>query len=371
MTAENLIGGIAWLQGAVILAALIFAGFDGLFAVTKQRRNILTRRRMALAALAGVALLPFGLPALLASGYGSTLNATEVLVAQYLKGNLSMSASEVTSLLDMQARWISQLSTAATPASQAALALFGGAFILRAAYLVLNVARIRRAIRAGQLLRRSRRVSVLLSPEITVPFSTRGLWRYYVVMPVEIVADSDTMSMSLGHELQHIRQGDVDAEVLLSLASPLLVLNPGFWFLSAHLRKLGELACDRVTLKRRGFDPHTYALRLLAVARHNRDMAAQPAAFGVPLLGRALPVLGRRRSMLKDRIVEIAREQSQPSRDTWAVSLGLSALMVAAVLGSAASLAQPKDWSHERLMLSSVANLERLNQLNTLAQRSW
>ncbi|MEC7964085.1 MAG: hypothetical protein VX201_12470 [Pseudomonadota bacterium] len=40
-------------------------------------------------------------------------------------------------------------------------------------------------------------------------------------------------------------------------------------------------------------------------------------------------------------------------------------------VATATAVAQPKDWSHDRIMLSTVANLERLNQLNTMAQRSW
>lgn len=370
MTAEQLIGGMAWIQGMVLLAALVLAIFDGLFALCGQRRNFLTRRRLGLTAIFTVALLPLVLPWLLTSNFAHSINATEVLVSQYLKGNLAMSAAEVTDLLNTKARWVDAVSRQDTWVTQAILAVFVAAFLGRTLYLLHNALRIRGAIRGGRVLRRGRRLRILFSPRITVPFSTRGIWNYYVVLPVSFAADAEAMEMSLGHELQHIRQGDVDAEVALSLLSPLLVLNPGFWFLSSHLRKLGELVCDRNYLRRRAFDPQGYALGLLSVARRNRHAKYQPSAFGVPLVGRAIPLTGRR-SLLKDRILEIAAHQTNPTQDTRVLSFGASLLMLGAVWTTAAALAQPKDWSHERIMLSSVANLERLNQLNTLAQRSW
>lgn len=370
MTAEHFVGGMAWVQILVLLAAVLFAIFDGLFALAGQRRNFLTRRRLGITSIVALGLVPFALPWLLATSYATSINATEVLVSQYLKGNLSMTASEVTTVLSLKSIWVDNITRLDGVVAQGVAALFVAAFIARAAYLALNILRIRRAISAGHVLRQGRRLRIVISPVISVPFSTRGLWRYYVVLPTGFVGDGDAMQMSIGHELQHIRQGDVDAEVAVSLASPFLVLNPGYWFLTTRLRKLGELACDRAYLQRRQFDPHGYSMRLLAVARRSRRAQAQPAAFGVPLVGRALPFFGRR-SMLKDRILEIAADQANPRGDTRLLALGLSALMVGAVLAAATAIAQPKDWSHDRIMLSTVANLERLNQLNTMAQRSW
>jgi len=370
MTAEHFVGGMVWVQILVLLAAIVFAIFDGVFALAGQRRNFLTRRRLGITSIVALGLVPFALPWLLATSYATSINATEVLVSQYLKGNLSMSAAEVTSILSLKTTWVDQITRLDGWAAQMIVAIFGSAFVARSGYLGLNILRIRRAISAGHILRQSRRVRIVVSPAVSVPFSTRGLWRYYVVLPTGFLGDSDAMQMSIGHEMQHIRQGDVDAEVAVSLASPFLVLNPGYWFLTTRLRKLGELACDRAYLRRRQFDPHGYSMRLLAVARRSRTAHAQPAAFGVPLVGRALPFLGRR-SMLKDRILEIAADQADPRGDTRLLALGLSALMVGAVLAAATAIAQPKDWSHDRIMLSTVANLERLNQLNTLAQRSW
>ncbi|GAA6208045.1 hypothetical protein NBRC116601_13380 [Cognatishimia sp. WU-CL00825] len=370
MTVSHIVGGAIWIQSMILVAAIVFGLFEGALTLTGLRRRFLTRRRLGVTAIVSLALLPLVQPYLVASPYAATLNATDVVVGQYLKGNLFISANEMSSLLAAKTLWLEQLTTASGLLAQFIIAVFIVAFVGRAGYLVMNFRRIWQAVQAGQLMRQTRRTRVVISPAISVPFSTRGLWYYYVVLPDSMCSDCQTMQMSIGHEMQHIRQGDVDAEVILSLLSPLVVLNPGFWFLSSRMRRLGELACDRAYLARRGFDAHSYSMRLLNIARSTRFATQQPTAFGVPLIGRSVPFLARR-SMLKDRIIEIARDQAKPTRETRLFGWGLSAVMAVLVLAGATSLAEPADWSHERLMLSSVANLERLNQLNTLAQRSW
>lgn len=370
MTIEQIVGGVIWIQSMILLAALVFAAFEAAFWLCGQRRCFLTRRRLGVTACASLAVLPVLLPILLASPLATSVNATDAIVAQYLKGNLSVSASEMSALISVKPKMIDHITSGDSTLIMVLIAVFLASFVGRGIYLAINLARISRSIRAGHVMGQSRRVRVVLSPEITVPYSTRGLWFYYVVLPENLYRDRDAMQMSIGHEMQHIRQGDVDAEVILSLISPVAILNPGFWFLSGRLRKLGELACDRAYLARRGFDAHSYSVRLLSIARRNRETRGQPRAFGVPLVGRTIPLIGRR-SMLKDRILEIAHDQANPRRERRFVGIAMSAVVTACVFVGATSLAQPEDWSHERIMLTTVANLERLNQLNTLAQREW
>jgi beta-lactamase regulating signal transducer with metallopeptidase domain len=177
--------------------------------------------------------------------------------------------------------------------------------------------------------------------------------------------------MCLGHEFQHIRQGDVDAEIMLSLVSPLLILNPGFWFIAGRVRGLAELACDRAFLARQRMGARDYSLRLLNIARaHLATRASEPNAFGVPLIGRTLPWMPRK-SMLKARIEEIAADANRPTRETRVLAAGASLVLAGLILVVAVAFGASGDWSHERIMLSTVVNLERINELNTLAQRSW
>ncbi len=370
MTVDQIVGGAIWIQLVILLAALVFASFEGALMLAGLRRSFYTRRRFGMTAVASLAVLPLAVPYLVATPYAASVNATDALVSQVLNGNIDISANAMMQFLALKSNWLTEISSAHSPLARVLIAAFVSAFVVRGAYLLVNVARIRRAIRAGRVLRRTRRSKVVVSPTISVPFSTRGLWFYYVVLPQGMCRNAAALQMSVGHEMQHIRQGDVDGEVMLSLISPFAVLNPGFWFLSSRLRRLGELACDRAYLARRRYDAHGYALRLLEVARRSSGAVAQPTAFGVPLIGRNVPFLSRR-SMLKDRILEIARDQDRPAREAVIAGGVLSVLMAGLVLLGAVALAEPEDWSQERLMLSSVANLERLNELNSMAQRSW
>ncbi len=375
MTVHDIVGGTVWIQLMVLMAAMMFALFELFFAALGQRRHFTTRRRLGFAACLSVLVLPLMLPFLMTVPYAAQMNVTDAIVAQYLKGNISITAMEMSAFVDTRANWVSALSSGTSVLAQTIVACVVIAALLRIGYLAMNVARIMRAVRGGWVLRRTRWTRIVVSPSVTVPFSTRGLWRYYVVVPQSMVMDPGTLRMSLGHELQHIRQGDVDAEVLLSLVSPLFVLNPGYWYVSGRLRKLGELSCDRAYLAKGRFDAHSYTTRLLNIAQrgmanHGANHGANPNAFGVPLLGRALPWRGRQ-SMLKSRILEIAQDLDAPARDRRWIGAVLSLGLAACILAGAMSLARPADWSHERIMLSTVVNLERIENLNTLAQRSW
>ncbi|MEL6570097.1 MAG: M56 family metallopeptidase [Pseudomonadota bacterium] len=370
MTAHDIVGGVVWGQMMVLLAALIFAVFELCYALTGARRHFQTRRRVGYAVCASVLILPLLMPLIMATPYAVSVNATDAVVAQYLKGNISISAMEMSRIVDFRSNWVMDIASGASVVGQTVVAAFLSAAVLRVGYLCLNFYRIRRAVLGGVTLRQSRQLRVVASPDISVPFSTRGLWRHYVVLPSTMAHDYAATRMALGHEFQHIRQGDVTAEVLIAMASPLYVLNPGYWYLSGRVRKLGELACDRAYLARHLQDAHSYSLRLLSIARSAAKARQQPAAFGVALTGRALPWFGRK-SMLKSRILEIARDLDRPAKETRWVGLALSAVLSIAIVGTATSLSKPADWSHERIMLSTVVNLERIDQLNTLAQRSW
>jgi beta-lactamase regulating signal transducer with metallopeptidase domain len=354
----------------VLVAALVFAVFEIFYALTGARRHFQTRRRVAYAVCISVLVSPLVLPFAIAAPFAVSMNATDAMVAQYLKGNISISAMEMARLVDMRASWVSDIATGTSLAGKTLLIAFLATVLCRTAYLGINFVRIRNAVRRGQVIRQSRRLTVLAAPTVSAPFSTRGVWRYYVVLPQSMMGERSSVAMALGHELQHIRQGDVTAEVLISLASPLYVLNPGYWYLSSRVRKLSELACDRAYLARQLQDAHSYSLRLLSIARTAAKVRQQPTAFGVALTGRALPWRGRR-SMLRYRILEIAHDIDNPANERKWVGLALSACMSIAVVGAAISLSKPADWSHERIMLSTVVNLERIDQLNTLAQRSW
>ncbi|MBV2358649.1 hypothetical protein KUH32_02600 [Thalassococcus sp. CAU 1522] len=357
----------------VLLTAGLLAILECAFAVGGRRRAYGTRQRLALATCTALVVLIAAGPFVARLPFAASVNATDVLVSQYLKGNLAgITASDINWLLSLKTRLVDALAAGAGWGAIAIVAIFAGAFVVRLVYLACNMVCILSIVRNGTEMCRGRKITAVVSSDTSVPFSTRGLTRYYVVIPQQVAADRKTLSLAMGHELQHIRQGDVDAEIVMSLLSLFLVLNPGFWFIAARVRRLGEYACDRAVLARRRFDARSYSLRLLEVAHHALTCrhAKQPSAFGVPLVGRSLPFL-RRRTALKDRVLAIASHVDNPVRENRLLGSLLGATMICGVLFGATAFARPADWSHDRIMLSTVANLERLNQHNTLAQRSW
>ncbi|MEO0484475.1 MAG: M56 family metallopeptidase [Pseudomonadota bacterium] len=303
---------------------------------------------------------------------GANINAVDAVLAQYLKGNIGgISASEMQAVVDLPRAMVDELARGSSWVAVAVLGVFGAFAISRSLYLVVNLVRIRRAIAAGCVLKDSAQVRVVVSPIAQVPFSTRGLSKYIVVLPAKVCDDVDALHMYLGHEFQHIRQGDVDAEIMLSVVSPFLILNPGYWFIAGRVRNLAELACDRAFLARERMAAREYSLRLLTIARtYGSSSQRGPSAFGVSLVGRTLPWMSRK-SMLKSRIEEIAADVNAPLREGRLIAASASLTLAALILFVAMSVGASGDWSHERIMLSTVVNLERINELNTLAQRSW
>ncbi len=370
MTAHDIVGGVVWGQMMVLLAALIYAVFELCYALTGQRRHFQTRRRVGYSVCASVLMLPLVLPLIMATPYAMPINATDAVVAQYLKGNISISAIEMNHIVEFRSSWVRDIASGQSLTAKLILSVFVTALVWRIGYLALNYIRIRHAIVGGLVVRETKRLKVIAASGISVPFSTRGPWRHYVVLPTDMMNDHAAVSMALGHELQHVRQGDVTAEVLISLISPIYVLNPGYWYLSGRVRKLGELACDRAYLARNLLDAHSYALRLLSVAKASTKTSGEPSAFGVALTGRPLFWRGRK-SMMMSRILEIAHDLDRPTRETKWAGLAFSVCLSVLIVGAATSLSKPADWSHERIMLSTVVNLERIDQLNSLAQRSW
>src|SRR5690606_2987736 len=71
----------------------------------------------------------------------------------------------------------------------------------------------------------------------------------------------------LAHELQHLRQGDVEWEIALELLKPFFFWNPAFYLWKNQVEVMRELSCDRAILIRRGYDVAAYCQFLLSVCR--------------------------------------------------------------------------------------------------------
>lgn len=355
------------LGNAVLLAAfLLVLAFEFILKRTRLRRAYKLRLNLAVTALCAAAL-PFILApfsSLLSAAL--SFNATDLFVAQYLKGNLNLSASQVSEVLSTKDGLITNFVGATSTISAIVLIVFAVAACLRAAYIGLNVYKIYRVIQQAKLVHSDGRISVWASTTSTVPFSTRGLRNYHIVLPAAMLHDQRATRIALGHEAQHIRQRDVDWEILLSLISPLFVLNPAFWGLSDRIRRFREYSCDAALLQQSRFDAREYCLLLLDIATRGAAAKRTPAmATSVPFWGREGIFNRSNQSALRQRVLALSSNtealQTGAARHmNWVPATLLLLTMVLMI----AFAAKPADWSYDRLMLSSVINLERLDRIN-------
>lgn len=326
------------------------------------------RLTLSVTALCAAALPIILSPFMSALSSAISVNATELFVAQYLKGNIALSATQVAEVLSVKDGLIDHLINSTNTLSVIVLAVFLSAALLRACYIFINVHKIKGLLGRARLKQRIGRVSVWASNDTEVPFSTRGMYQYHIVMPATMMHNTRAVRIALGHEAQHIRQHDVDWEAILSLISPLFVLNPAFWCLSDRIRRFREYSCDAALIRQSRFDAKEYCLLLLSIATREVCHKGTPAlATSVPFWGREGIIDRSNHSALRQRVMALANDRGTSHRGlrrylNWLPAFTLVALMSVMI----AFVAKPSDWSHDRLMLSSVINLERLNRINGL-----
>ena len=357
----------------VLVAAASFLVIETALALTGFRKSYATRLWILTASLSFAALLP------LLSHLGSLAHLragphiSDILATQYLKGNISISAVNFDNLLSAKASAFQALHQGTNYwVIAVVVAVFAGIFG-RIAYIGLNVLRIKKLLENGHKIRSTKAVEIIVSSETNVPFTTRSFRKFFVVLPESLLSDYKTLSIALGHEFQHIRQRDVTIEFCLAVFSPLFVFNPGFWIMSQKLRKLREHTCDITYLERSHVSARDYANALLNVAKratlsHRENRIG---SLSVPLLGRGIFFRRTTKSQLAQRILAFAENDNKKPHKLFAASLMVLGSML--MLFGASAFQPNRGWSHDRIMISSVANLERLslrNQAVALASRS-
>ena len=234
--------------------------------------------------------------------------------------------------------------------------------------LILSVCCLYRIVAKSYAWRGIGRVRICLSDRTLVPFSTRGLGYYYVVIPSGMLTQKNELAVSLAHEFQHLRQGDIEWEILLEVLKPFFFINPIFHTWKRKVEDLRELACDSQVLTQGRIGVHQYCDTLLTIGQQTlrRDRTFAIALPKVALVTADRPSFGADKvSLLERRVMSmlVSKHISPPRLMFCAIGLPV----IAATLFTAVALQRPGDWSHDRLMLSSVVNLERLDEINRLS----
>lgn len=299
-----------------------------------------------------------------------SVNLADYAVSQYLRGGVAIPAEDFQTLLGMRARVSEDVLTLANGVGAGIAFVLIAGFAWFSSRLVLSFVRLNRMLGSCHDWHRQGRVHLLLSDHALVPFSARGLFNHYVVVPSDLLGEPDDLKLVLKHEFQHLRQGDVTWEIGLELLRPLFFWNPFFYVWKSEVERLRELACDQRVAEDAHVDLRSYCMCLLRAAqaglKKRQDQMVREREVGVAAVA-LIEVQDRllRRSpaqKLRRRIEALL--VTNRIRPHWSF-MGLAVVpMTAVIFLTALSIQKPADWSQDRLMLSAIINLERLETIN-------
>ncbi|MBL4906415.1 MAG: M56 family metallopeptidase [Sneathiella sp.] len=303
------------------------------------------------------------------SGWASqnSLNISDLIVANYLNGNFRMDAEQLQSALGFREEMVREIvGLNSYPAK-----ILVGAFATISAMLFLRLAyqgyKLWAQLKDSYQLKRIGNVFILVNDEIHIPYSTRGLIRRYIVIPEEMLTHQSDLKIAIAHELQHFRQGDVEWEFLLEALKPFFFWNPVFYVWSSQVRRLREYACDQTIVNRSPYGIRAYCECLLRTSRaqSNSNSGNRLSLPSVALVEKSASEKSKR-SLLRKRIMMLTSEHG--NKDSKLISTLVAISIVGIVFTTSVLMQNTKDWSHDRLMLSTIINLERMNTLNNVAE---
>ena len=189
-----------------------------------------------------------------------------------------------------------------------------------------------------------------------------------MVVPSHMLSQNNELRVSLAHEFQHLRQGDIEWEFLLEALKPLFFLNPAFHAWKRQVENLRELSCDSAVLTRGCIGVSDYCETLLSVCQQTlrRDRMFVVAVPKVTLVTADRSAIREgKMTFLEQRVTSLldATRLQHPKLIYGAIMLPLAGM----IMLTAIAIQRPGDWSQDRLMLSTVVNLERLEKINNLS----
>jgi beta-lactamase regulating signal transducer with metallopeptidase domain len=185
----------------------------------------------------------------------------------------------------------------------------------------------------GPLIVAGRKVEVCTSNEVDRP-SVIGFFAPRILVPAWLFDKLTAVELKhiVLHEMEHLRRRDDWMNLVQKIGLVILPLNPALFWIDRRLSAERELACDDGVLERTKA-PRAYAASLTSIAERRLDLRASKK-----LAALALGATGmlRRRSEFSRRIESILGRRASVNP---AMASGLAAVLVAAIMGSAAGLA--------------------------------
>ena len=297
--------------------------------------------------------------------YAASLSLSDLVVSQYLQGSLDIKAAELDSLLGLRGRLTEEFLALESGFALVTAGLLAVGVVLGLGRLLLSLYRLHLILSKCFQWRRFGNLHLLLSDTVSTPFSTRSLFRRYIVVPVVLLESRKDLHIALSHEFQHLRQRDTEWELALEFVRPLFFWNPAFHFLKRRMEQLRELSCDQQVIARKAFHVQDYCACLLRICeaglqRREQSLRARPTVAFVQL---DLSMTGRPTgAFLRQRMLSLIASRRVKGNRL------LFSLLLVPVLGlvgmTAVMMQKPDDWSQERIMFSMVINLDRLAARN-------
>ena len=110
-----------------------------------------------------------------------------------------MKASDLERLLAVRGAVTENVANAAGWGASSIIAVFLLCGVISVGRLIFSAFCLYRIVRKSHAWRKLGRVKIGLSDRILVPFSTRGLRNYYIVIPSHMLGQKDEMKVSLAH----------------------------------------------------------------------------------------------------------------------------------------------------------------------------
>jgi beta-lactamase regulating signal transducer with metallopeptidase domain len=368
MTIEHLLSAYIDTNVVLITVAIIWFGVKYLVARSPLRTAYQMQLHLLYALVAMVVLSPFLTASLdVFQRLGvmpahSSLSLSDFLVSQYLHGNIALAPTEFERVMMWRTEVTHEIASLSSWLSYVVLGGLIGGFCLIVVRNARDTLYLMKMIRNSYVLRRVGRIDIRFTHETRVPFSTRGFFRHYVVLPTDLLAHQNDVRIAVSHEIQHVRQHDLTWEIVLELIRPFFFWNPAFAHCKRDIERLRELACDQQVLAKRTHPVRAYCECLLRVCRTSLtgDRTNQIITPSVPFVQ-----IDRRMnashsgSFLKLRIISLLDGNAGLEGRRFGTAIII--LSVIATLSATIALRPTTDWSHDRLMLSTIVNLERLN----------
>jgi TonB family protein len=180
-------------------------------------------------------------------------------------------------------------------------------FALQLGRLITRVARLRRIIDGAVEWKCIREIRVLFSSDINSPFSTRALGKNHIVLPYQLLDSPRNLRLAVKHELQHLRNGDLEWVILLEAIKTLCFWNPAIYLWHNEFDCLQEFACDEVLIHDHQVNSQAYGSCLLEVASGSTGSALVAASNMVPKFS----LLENQHSQLKRRIIMLTTNRNK------------------------------------------------------------